>query len=795
MSNRSLDKTLDIQKKKKDLIKKPSQKSSMMNNYPEDQFISNKINVETTPNNMISIMTSADSSSSINTPQKINIINKLQSSHGNRYLKNILQEKLYISQPGDAYEQEADRIAEKVANAHEPVAGKESVQRREREIPLKYKSKTVSNLQNTTNVSSIKNIENYGRPLNGSERNFFEQRFGYDLSQIRIHTGAQADVSAKMFNAKAFTIGKNIVFAKDEYSTSTLKGQNLLAHELTHVLQQNAPPHSYKKINTQPNTPLFERNQIFKDVNLENIQFPKKLSASKTMIQCSFESSKGELSTKEITNEEMKPTIEEIPYPTSEEMKQKLSPKKLKAVKLFFVRINRGVNSWKNTPQRFREGRDFLSGAAAVWDIPEYKYINPLNPRLRLFIQQHLVENYDHSFIETLRDIYEEHYQQEKKGATKKNTLWVISDILGIRVEPGLNPYRIRTLWEGRLGAGVLLKGAGEVARVVVQKWNKNKKRIMWQDDFVFVIGKFGVGYGIQLKLKSLGGIAKKILEKALKHIQIDVEWQPWMDNVCGDIEFKYEGDDKWKTFETEVNWTPQDFEEASLGYFEGPSLSVVFGKGKTIGFLAINHKVKGTIALPFKYIFDWELRGLSIDLLKMGRGTVLSGFLDPEKCDPDRVEIEPEDLDIPEIEEIIKRNTRIQFKVGRWKPTVYKLDDLKRWLQSEPIQTLLSYPNSKLEILGHGSPFWASAKSFDEMLKNNLILSRKRAKFIESFVNTVLKDKLKASVIVKGLGCKEAIDELGEPVAFRGYNSDYNRFQRVDLIINHKLILRVTEF
>jgi hypothetical protein len=78
-----------------------------------------------------------------------------------------------------------------------------------------------------------------GRPLPESTRDFFESRFGTDFSQVRIHTDSKAADAATAINAKAFTIGKDVVFGTGQYSPDTLTGQYLLGHELAHVIQQN----------------------------------------------------------------------------------------------------------------------------------------------------------------------------------------------------------------------------------------------------------------------------------------------------------------------------------------------------------------------------------------------------------------------------------------------------------------------------------------------------------------------------------------------------------------------------
>jgi hypothetical protein len=79
-----------------------------------------------------------------------------------------------------------------------------------------------------------------GQVLNDSTRLFMELKFGHDFSKVRVHTDSKAAESAKAVNAKAYTVGKNIVFNAGQYSPETNAGKQLLAHELTHTIQQLA---------------------------------------------------------------------------------------------------------------------------------------------------------------------------------------------------------------------------------------------------------------------------------------------------------------------------------------------------------------------------------------------------------------------------------------------------------------------------------------------------------------------------------------------------------------------------
>lgn len=78
-----------------------------------------------------------------------------------------------------------------------------------------------------------------GQPLDAQTRSFFEPRFGHDFSKVRVHADEKAGESARAVHAQAYTSGRELVFGEGQYSPGTKQGQQLLAHELTHVVQQN----------------------------------------------------------------------------------------------------------------------------------------------------------------------------------------------------------------------------------------------------------------------------------------------------------------------------------------------------------------------------------------------------------------------------------------------------------------------------------------------------------------------------------------------------------------------------
>jgi hypothetical protein len=117
-------------------------------------------------------------------------------------------------------------------------------------VPLKVPSNSDANavrLQrkatNSEALDSVPPIVNdvlasSGRPLDTTTRNFMEDRFGHDFSEVRVHTDSRAAESAQAVSAKAYTVGQNVVFGKDHYSPATGEGMRLFAHELAHVIQQ-----------------------------------------------------------------------------------------------------------------------------------------------------------------------------------------------------------------------------------------------------------------------------------------------------------------------------------------------------------------------------------------------------------------------------------------------------------------------------------------------------------------------------------------------------------------------------
>ena len=81
-----------------------------------------------------------------------------------------------------------------------------------------------------------------GSPLDVDTRTDMESPLGHDFGDVRVHTDSRAHDSAQAVNAHAYTVGSNVVFQRDKYDPSSTEGKTMLAHELTHVVQQRSGP-------------------------------------------------------------------------------------------------------------------------------------------------------------------------------------------------------------------------------------------------------------------------------------------------------------------------------------------------------------------------------------------------------------------------------------------------------------------------------------------------------------------------------------------------------------------------
>ena len=176
-----------------------------------------------------------------------------------------IQAKLTIGEPGDKYEQEADETARQVVQRiHQPQREKLQRESLPEEVDLVWQMKPEGNIQKEGMPeedgelqmkpmvqraldggmaafdleTSIQQARGSGQPLADSTKSQMEQAFGADFSGVKVHTDTQADQLNQSIQAKAFTTGQDVFFRQGAYEPGSRGGQELLAHELTHVVQQ-----------------------------------------------------------------------------------------------------------------------------------------------------------------------------------------------------------------------------------------------------------------------------------------------------------------------------------------------------------------------------------------------------------------------------------------------------------------------------------------------------------------------------------------------------------------------------
>lgn len=178
-----------------------------------------------------------------------------------------IQAKLEVGSPGDRYEREADAVADRVMQM--PTGDPSELDTPPRPLSVMRfpdVSESATRLQRACAACDAEREEvlqrqaqpgsppvvgagfeaklsalrlQGGEPLPAGTRRFMESRFGHDFGHVRVHADEPAAALAADVRAKAFTLGGDIVFGKGQYRPRAISGQRLLAHELTHTLQQN----------------------------------------------------------------------------------------------------------------------------------------------------------------------------------------------------------------------------------------------------------------------------------------------------------------------------------------------------------------------------------------------------------------------------------------------------------------------------------------------------------------------------------------------------------------------------
>ncbi len=188
----------------------------------------------------------------------------LSSHSANQRQAPFVQAKLSVSDPNDRYEVEADRVADAVMgspsnDAVTPASGGSSptVQRKcaaceEEDEVMRDVDPSHSGADISGNAVGRLNAVGGGQPLPTEPRQFFESRFGADFGHVRVHTDSSADMAARSIHARAYTRGNDIVFRKGEFNPHSFAGRKLIAHELTHVIQQGGATQQVQRMPAVP---------------------------------------------------------------------------------------------------------------------------------------------------------------------------------------------------------------------------------------------------------------------------------------------------------------------------------------------------------------------------------------------------------------------------------------------------------------------------------------------------------------------------------------------------------------
>lgn len=178
----------------------------------------------------------------------------------------LLQRKLSIGEINDPLEHEADAMANKIIRMPESqLLYRKCAHCEKDQVQLKSLNAFIQKKENQNGIrvsdavqNKIQSTKGSGEYLPDTTRSFMESRFGTDFSHVRIHNGEEAERLSSELNAQAFTVGHDIYFNAGKYQPQSTEGQQLLAHELTHTIQQQKSISIQKKIKVhdpKANTP------------------------------------------------------------------------------------------------------------------------------------------------------------------------------------------------------------------------------------------------------------------------------------------------------------------------------------------------------------------------------------------------------------------------------------------------------------------------------------------------------------------------------------------------------------
>ncbi len=163
----------------------------------------------------------------------------------------VIQRSTGVSEKCDTAIARPYAIAQRKCSCGQHTINGECTECRKKRDQLQRKVSSDNSIDgSTTAVTEV--LQSPGQPIESNTRPMMEDYFGRDFSQVRVHTGSLASESAQSINATAYAIGRQIVFSKGAYNPNTTRGLGLLAHELTHVVQQGNSSPSRQQLEVGP---------------------------------------------------------------------------------------------------------------------------------------------------------------------------------------------------------------------------------------------------------------------------------------------------------------------------------------------------------------------------------------------------------------------------------------------------------------------------------------------------------------------------------------------------------------
>jgi hypothetical protein len=169
----------------------------------------------------------------------------LQRTAGNRAVhrlstRAVIQPKLDVGPAGDRFEREADQVADEVMRFHSAVVTDVADDTKVARSLVDGVVGLEGGPLDADTEGAIQRRRGQGAPLPSALRSSMEGSFGADFSSVRVHADTAADALSRSMQARAFTVGSDIFFARGQYQPTTTAGQRVLAHELTHTVQQGS---------------------------------------------------------------------------------------------------------------------------------------------------------------------------------------------------------------------------------------------------------------------------------------------------------------------------------------------------------------------------------------------------------------------------------------------------------------------------------------------------------------------------------------------------------------------------